>query len=86
MIDIALAAAFIGLLVASLVLARSIAVFSVVVFVIAGFTGSAVQFVAVAWRSFTLRELQIVVLIGLIAVLVLTWMLGRRSDRSPRAL
>ena len=86
MIDIALAAAFIGLLVASLLLARSIAVFSVVVFVIAGFTGSAVQFVAIAWRSFTLRELQIVVLIGLIAVLVLTWMLGRRSDRSPRAL
>ncbi len=86
MIDLALAATFIGLLVMSLIVARSIAAFSVVVLTTAAFLGTAIQFIAVGWRSFTLRELQIIVLVGLVAVLIGSVLMGRRSQRSRRGL
>lgn len=84
MVDIALAVAFIGLLTTSLILARSIAVFTALVFVTASFTGALVQFTAVGWRSFTLRELQIWVLVGLIVVVVGAFLVRQRTQWSKQ--
>ena len=86
MIDIALAAAFVGLLVASFIVARSITAFSALVLASVTFLGTVTQFIGVAWRSFTLRELQAVVLVGLLLVLIGSVFAGRKFQRSPRAL
>lgn len=86
MLDIVLAVTYIALLIAALIVARSLTVFSATTFVTASFLGALIQFIGVGWRSFTLRELQIWVLIGLLIVLAVSLVVGRKDIRSRSAM
>lgn len=85
MIEVTLAFAYLALLVASALLARSLAVFAALVFVVTSFLGAIIQVMSVEWRSVTLGELQIWVLVGLLLVLSGALLSRRRHQGRPQA-
>lgn len=85
MVEVALALAYLGLLIASALLARSLAIFAALVFVVTSFLGAIIQVMSVEWRSVTLSELQIWVLAGLLLVLIGALLSRRRHQGRPRA-
>jgi hypothetical protein len=84
-IEIVLALIYIGLLVASAWLARSVAVFSALVFIVASFLGALIQVISVDIRSVTLGESQVWLLAGLTLVFVGALLSRRRHPPGHRA-
>ena len=86
MVEIAFALAYLGLLIASLLLARSIAIFAASVFVITSFLGALIQVLSVAGRDMTVSQLRIWVLVGLVLVLVGAIVTRRGHRGRPQGL
>lgn len=86
MVEIAFALAYLGLLIASLILARSVAIFAASVFVATSFLGALIQVLSVAGRDMTVSELRIWVLAGLVLVLIGAIVTRRGHQGRPQGL